>query len=249
MLVKKTTVLVALMGIIVSTSVRAQGENDLDNKVSVGLSLNQDAFFGFNPMMTIGYELSDTDALTMYGIQWGAGTGSAWGQWTEFGIGYNKTVGAFDINPQLGVTMGSLLSSGAAEPGIIGDGIVPNLTINLGTDLLEGQFYLGYYAAFRDNTQAGQSTNNYLHYWLNLGLKASDFFSVGAHFEELYLSGGETNGGGSLDRVDGYVWLGPYVQFQKGNAGLRFSFGGNLADEDERFAPNDFYKLTFFLSL
>src|SRR6056297_3365806 len=214
MLVKKTTVLVALMGIIVSTSVRAQDENDLDDKVSVGLSLNQDAFFGFNPMMTIGYELSDTDALTMYGIQWGAGTGSAWGQWTE-----------------------------------IGDGIVPNLTINLGTDLLEGQFYLGYYAAFRDNTQAGQSTNNYLHYWLNLGLKASDFFSVGAHFEELYLSGGETNGGGSLDRVDGYVWLGPYVQFQKGNAGLRFSFGGNLADEDERFAPNDFYKLTFFLSL
>lgn len=131
----------------------------------------------------------------------------------------------------------------------IGDGIVPNLTVNLGTDLLEGQFYLGYYAAFRDNTQTGQSTNNYLHYWLNLGLKASDFFSIGAHFEELYLSGGETNGGGSLDRVDGYVWLGPYVQFQKGNAGLRFSFGGNLADEDTRFAPNDFYKLTFFISL
>jgi hypothetical protein len=39
------------------------------------------------------------------------------------------------------------------------------------------------------------------------------------------------------------------ISFQKGNAGLRFSFGGNLADEDERFAPNDFYKLSFFLSL
>jgi len=227
----------------------AQDENTLDDKVDVGLSLNHDAFFGFNPMMAISYALSDSDALTFYGIQWGAGTGSAWGQWTEFGMGYNKTVGAFDINPQLGFTMGSLLSSGAAQPGIIGDGIVPNLTVNLGTEKLEGQFYFGYYAALSDETELGQSTNNYVHYWLNLGYKVSPFFSFGGHFEELYLSGGETNGGDDLDRVDGYLWLGPYIQFQKGNAGLRFSFGGNLADEDERFAPNDFYKLSFFVSL
>jgi hypothetical protein len=248
MLNKKTAVLLALTGIIATTN-KVWAQEEVEDKVSVGLSLNHDAFFGFNPMMTIAYDLGNADALTFYGIQWGAGTASAWAQWTEFGIGYNKTVGAFDINPQLGFTMGSLLSSGAGEPGIIGDGIVPNLTVNLGTEKLEGQFYLGYYAAFRDNTQAGQSTNNYLHYWLNLGIKASDFFSIGAHFEELYLSGGETNGGGSLDRVDGYMWLGPYIQFQKGNAGLRFSFGGNLADEDTRFAPNDFYKLSFFMSL
>lgn len=227
----------------------SQEDTETDDKVSAGLSLNHDAFFGFNPMMTISYSLSDTDALTAYGIQWGAGTGSAWGQWTEFGIGYNKTIGSFDINPQLGFTMGSLLSSGAAQPGIIGDGIVPNLTVNLGTELLEGQFYFGYYAALRDQTVEGGATNNYVHYWLNLGVKATSFFSVGGHFEQLYLSGGSINGGGDLDRVDGYLWLGPYVQFQKGNAGLRFSFGGNLADEDERFAPNDFYKLSFFISL
>ncbi len=248
MLIKKTVVLLAVLGVIAATD-RVWAQEEIDDKVSVGLSLNHDAFFGFNPMMTVAYKLSDTDALTTYGIQWGAGTASAWAQWTEFGIGYNKKVGAFDINPQLGFTMGSLLSSGAAESGVIGDGIVPNLTVNLGTEKLEGQFYLGYYAALRDNTEAGQSTNNYLHYWLNLGIKASDFFSIGAHFEELYLSGGNTNGGGSLDRIDGYVWLGPYVQFKKGNAGLRFSFGANLADEDTRFAPNDFYKLSFFLSL
>ena len=246
---KKLFAFALLASIALSANIYAQDDDNSD-KVSAGLSLNQDAFFGFNPMMTLGYAFSDTDALTVYGIQWGAGTGSAWGQWTEFGIGYNKTVGAFDINPQLGFTMGSLLSSGAAERGIIGEGIVPNLTVNLGTDILEGQFYLGYYLAFRDNTAtAGQATNNYLHYWANLGVKVFDVFSVGAHFEELYLSGGDINGGGSLDRVDGYVWLGPYVQFQKGNAGLRFSFGGNLADEDERFAPNDFYKLSFFLTL
>lgn len=255
-MLKKRTILIALCGILaLSGKSWAQDTPSIDDKVDVGLSLNLDAFFGFNPMMAISYALSDSDALTFYGIQWGAGTGSAWGQWTEFGIGYNKTVGAFDINPQLGFTMGSLLSSGAAQPGIIGDGIVPNLTVNLGTEKLEGQFYFGYYAALSDETEAVQaptplqSTNNYVHYWANLGYKVSDFFSVGGHFEELFLSGGSTNGGGDLDRADGYVWLGPYIQFQKGNAGLRFSFGGNLADEDDRFAPNDFYKLAFFMSL
>lgn len=232
----------------VAISLFAQ-EETLDDKLSVGLSLNHDAFFGFNPMMTFGYALSDTDAFTAYGIQWGAGTASAWGQWTEFGIGYNKTVGNFDINPQLGFTMGSLLSSGASQEGIIGDGIVPNLTINYGSEKFEGQLYFGYYAALSDNTEAGDATNNYVHYWANFGYKATSYLSLGVHFEELYLSGGDVNGGGELDRVDGYMWFGPYIQLQKGNAGLRFSFGGNLADEDERFAPNDFYKLTFFISL
>ena len=233
---------------VLSVGALAQ-EETADDKISFGLSLNHDAFFGFNPMMTFGYSVSDTETLTAYGIQWGAGTGSAWGQWTEFGFGYNWTIGNFDINPQLGFTFGSLLSSGAEQEGIVGDGIVPNLTVNFGSEKFEGQFYFGYYAALSDNTEAGDSTNNYVHYWANIGYKATSFFSFGAHFEELFLSGGNTNGGGDLDRADGYVWLGPYLQFQKGNMGLRLSFGGNLADEDDRFAENDFYKLAFFLSL
>lgn len=241
---KKITLIICLS--VLAFSGFAQDKTTAE-KISAGLSLNHDAFFGFNPMMTISYELSDTDAFTAYGIQWGAGTGSAWGQWTEFGIGYNKTVGNFDINPQLGFTFGSLLSSGAAQEGIVGDGIVPNLTINFGSEKFEGQFYLGYYAALSDNTQTEQATNNYVHYWANFGYVASSFVSFGAHFEELYLSGGEINGGGSLDRIDGYQWFGPYLQFTKGNAGLRLSFGANLVDDG--FAPNDFYKLAFFISL
>ena len=222
-------------------------QDSADDKIDVGLSLNLDAFFGFAPMMTFSYALSETDAFTAYGIQWGAGTGSAWGEWTEFGIGYNKTVGDFDFNPQIGFTMGSLLSSGAAQEGIVGDGIVPNLTIGYDTDTMEGEFYFGYYGALSNNTELGNSTNNYVHYWANLGFKAGSFLSIGAHFEELYLSGGDINGGGSLDRADGYQWLGPYVQMAKGNAGLRFSFGGNLVSDG--FAPNDFYKLAFFMNL
>lgn len=238
-----------LLLFIVSIGVFAQ-ETENDSKISAGLSLNHDAFFGFNPMMTLGYDVSENGTITAYGIQWGAGTASAWGQWTEFGFGYNFSAGNFDINPQLGFTFGSLLSSGASQRGIIGDGIVPNLTVNFDSENFEGQFYFGYYAALSNNTkESGEATNNYVHYWANFGYKAASFFSFGAHFEELYLSGGDVNGGGSLDRVDGYVWLGPYLQFTKGNAGLRLSFGANLADENTRFAPNDFYKLAFFITL
>ena len=240
---KKITTLLMLC---LAVSLSAQ---DDDNKLSFGLSLNQDAFFGFTPMMTASYQLSETEAITAYGIQWGGGTASAWGQWTEVGFGYSFQAGDFNINPQLGFTMGSLLSSGASQRGVYFDGIVPNLTVNYDTEKWEGQFYFGYYGAMTDNTAPGGSTNNYVHYWANVGYKATKFLSLGLHVEELYLSGGSTNGGGKLARVDGYVWFGPYVQVQSGDVGARFSFGDNYADSATRFAPNDFYKLSFFFSL
>lgn len=223
----------------------AQEEED---KLSIGISMNLDAFFGFNPMLTGAYPINDGLDFTFYGIQWGAGTGAAWGNWTEFGVGVNFSAGNLDINPQLGFTMGSLLSSGAAQPGVIGDGIVPNLTMNYGDDRFEGQIYAGYYGALRDETASGQATNNYIHYWINGGVKAASFMSVGAHFEELFLSGGSVNEGGSLERTDGYRWIGPYLQFSKGDAGLRFSFGGDLTDDEESFSMSDFYKMSFFMS-
>lgn len=220
----------------------------VDDKINFSLSLNHDAFFGFNPMMTASYDLSEKSAFTAYGIQWGAGTGSAWAQWSEIGFGINITAGNFDINPQIGFTMGSLLSSGANQNGVVGDGFVPNLTVNYESDKLEGQFYFGYYGALRNTTAIGEATNNYVHYWGNIGHRASSIFSYGAHFEQLFLSGGKTNGGADIGRVDGYMWVGPYVQLQKSNCGLRFSGGWNVEDA-AAFSQNEFYKLSFFLNL
>jgi hypothetical protein len=221
-----------------------------EEKLSVGISLNHDAFFGFNPMLTATYPVSKSADLTFYGIQWGAGTASSWGNWTEFGLGVNFKAGKFAINPQLGFTMGSLLSSGAAQPGVIGDGIVPNLTVNFDDSKFLGQFYSGYYAALQNKTAiAGQSTNNYMHYWINAGVKATPWLAIGAHFENLYLSGGKTFGGGTVARTEGYQWIGPFVQVSKGAAGMRFSFGADIADEAKSFSKNDFYKLAFFVNL
>lgn len=224
-----------------------------EDKLSVGVNLNHDAFFGFNPAMTFSYQMKPKTALTFYGIQWGAGTASAWGNWTEFGLGLNFKSGIFDINPQLGFTMGSLLSSGAAQRGVVGDGIVPNLTINMNNSKWTGQLYSGYYAAFRNETKTGNSTNNYVHYWINAGYKPTSWLAIGGHFENLYLSGGKTNNVGSsegdLPQADGYNWIGPFVQLNKGASGLRFSFGADLTKTATSFSDNDFYKLQFFFSL
>ena len=252
LMMRKTMQLSALVlaiGLFNLTTVKAQ-ESSTEDKLSVGVSLNHDAFFGFNPAMTFSYALNPKTALTFYGIQWGAGTASAWGNWTEFGLGVNFKAGIFDINPQLGFTMGSLLSSGAAQRGVVGDGIVPNLTVNLNNDKFIGQFYGGYYGAFRNETAAGEFTNNYVHYWLNAGVKATPWLALGGHFENLYLASGKLNGGngdgGDLTQTDGYNWIGPFLQLSKGSSGMRFSFGADLTKPESSFSMNDFYKLQLF---
>lgn len=250
---RKTTQKIAMLLALVmgiGNALHAQ-EASKEEKLSVGINLNHDAFFGFNPGMNFSYAMNPKTALTFYGIQWGAGTASAWGNWTEFGMGVNFKTGIFNINPQLGFTMGSLLSSGAGNRGVIGDGIVPNLTINMDNSKFLGQFYGGYYAAFRKERLPGNATNNYVHYWINAGVKANSWLALGGHFENLYLSGGQRRATGStpngdLERLDGYNWIGPFVQLSKGTTGMRFSFGADLTKTEESFSENDFYKLQLF---
>ncbi|MCF1713872.1 hypothetical protein L0U88_04410 [Flavihumibacter sp. RY-1] len=241
---RKVFSILSLFACLSISTVNAQTEDTKENKVSIGLSLNHDAFFGFNPMLSGAIKTGDKSALTFYGIQWGAGTAIAWGNWTEFGLGYSFQAGeSVTINPQIGVTMGNLLSSFTAGKYAFGDGIVPNLTVNLNNSKLEGQFYAGYYAALR---KEGPLTANYVHYWLNFGGKLSSHFSVGAHFENLFRQGGKNQ---ATTTSQYYTWLGPYIQFTKGIAGLRFSAGGNLAGESARANfDGDFYKMNFFLN-
>ncbi|QEK51647.1 hypothetical protein FYC62_08225 [Pedobacter aquae] len=233
--------LALVLGLTILSISKATAQEE-KSKLSFGLSLNTDAFFGVNPMLTGAYAFNDKTAFTFYGIQWGAGTAQAWGNWTEFGAGLNFTAGTFSINPQLGFTMGNLLSSGVAGRPVAGDGIVPNLTINHSSDKYEGQLYVGYYGALRDEKP---NKNNYLHYWLNAGVKASSWLSLGAHYETLDFTGGTSATGASVEGSTVYTWLGPYVQFSKGNAGLRFAGGANL--EDGTTGP-DFYKMSFFFN-
>jgi hypothetical protein len=216
-----------------------------EDRLSGSMSFNHDAFFGTNPFFGMSYDMGNGKDLTFYGISWGTGAGSEWGQWTEFGIGmgFEALDGALYVNPQVGFTSGSLLSSGAAGEGVVGDGIVPNLTVNLDDNGWEGQLYAGWYKNLQDTAEDDGTTLEYVHYWLNGGRQFGEYFSAGVHFEELRLSGGS-----NVESQDGYQWLGPYIQVANDTVGLRFSFGADLTDDDDSFSQSDFYKLQFFYS-
>ncbi|WPR74202.1 DUF6733 family protein [Algoriphagus sp. NG3] len=232
----QVSLLVALCALSSISETFAQEEKQFNFSVA----LNSDQFFGFYPTFQGSYGFSEKTALTFYGIHWGGGTGANWGNWTEFGLGANfEPTEGLSINPQIGVLSGSLLSSGAAGgPSVFGEGIVPNLTVNLLKEKVEGQFYFGYYAPLRDEAPTAQgSTYSYIHYWLSLGYRPSEFFSFGAHFEHLINSGGSN----IESSTDLYQWLGPYVQFSKPGGGpfARFSFGTDLVEGNDSF-----FKLT-----
>jgi len=233
-LLKGGTVLCLMLMVLSMTSLMAQDED----KFSFNVALNSDQFFGFYPQFQGYYSINEKTDFTFYGILWSGGTGGNWGNWTEFGVGANFKAGdGLTINPQIGFLGGNLLSSGTAGPAIFGDGIVPNLTVNLLKEKVEGQFYFGYYAPLRNEAPSTGTTLAYTHYWLNLGFRANKFFSLGAHYEQLINSGGskvETS-------TDVYQWLGPYIQFTNPSGGpfARFSFGTDLVE-----ANDSFFKLT-----
>lgn len=208
-----------------------------DKKFSFGVSLNVDKFFGFYPVFQGTAGISSGLDMTFYGILWAAGTGRAWGNWTEFGVGLNfEPIKGLSVMPQLGVINGSLLSSTAEGPSILAEGLAPNLTIRLNQPSVEGEIYAGYYLPIADRAPRNGSTRAYLHYWANAGYKISSFFSIGAHYEHLINSGGS-----AVPRpADVYQWVGPYIQFSVPNSSAfaRFSSGVDFTDS------GSFFKLT-----
>ncbi len=215
-----------------------------EDKFDMSVSLNSDIFFGFYPFFAGSYGSGPVD-FTFYGILWSGGAaGGGWGNWTEVGVGVGFPVGdALYVSPQIGLLNGSL-TSGLGTP-VLAEGIVPNLTVGLDTDALEGEFYLGYYAGF---DHGNPSTNNYLHYWLNIGYKISSFLSAGLHFEQLSYTGG--NNAPEDPSYAFYQALGPYIQFADPNGGsfARFSTGGDLRSDEQvtksGYEQPSFYKLS-----
>jgi hypothetical protein len=207
-------------------------EQDPADPHSISVGLHQDPFFGFYATATGTYHFRPEFGLSYYTIMWtrpgfGAG-GTGANLWTEFGGGVNLVWRDLSVTPQVGLLNGSLLSGG--EGGIVADGIVPNLTATYAGRLLEGEFYLGYYIALRQ-----PRANDFLHYWVNAGVRALAFLSVGLHYEQLI----HTRGGAqSMDSL--YNWIGPYMQFTAARAAVRFAAGADFADTGR----NDFYKVS-----
>jgi hypothetical protein len=244
---KKAVATLGLVSVLAASPVLAQEESSEEDKFNMKVTLNSDIFFGFYPFFGGSYKLSDKLDFTFYGILWSGGTGASWGNWTEFGVGVGLPVGdALYINPQIGLLNGSL-TSGLGTP-VLGEGLVPNLTVGLNKNKLEGELYAGYYLGLK---HTAPQTNNYLHYWLNGGYKIASFVSAGLHLEQLRFMGGmEPEGVTAREAVDLYFSVGPYVQFSdpKGKSFARFTTGWDLRSEEqvtksENTQPS-FFKLT-----
>ena len=222
-------------------------QTDNGSKFSANISLNQDAFFGFWPMASGAYEMTDGLDFTFYSIVWTTpsfGVGGGTGLWTEFGVGTSFRVldDKLSINPQIGILNGNLLS-GLDGRARAAEGLVPNLTVDYDDDILEAELYFGYYVGVR-----GEKANrlDYIHYWAYAGVKpmgfgdgkAKDLLTLGMHWEQLRFTGVPSGS----DGYNLYRWIGPYVQFAlPADVSLRFSAGANLDDDT---TPIDFYKVS-----
>lgn len=226
-----------------------------------GVTLKQDAFFGFQTILDAGYEVAENIDFTFYSWLWTSpnfgrsrivsgpnGTqvdAGGNGLWTEVGMGLNFRFlnDALSINPQIGMLNGALLSSKIVGRGIrAGEGVVPSMTINYNDKHFTGQAYLAYYAAIRD-----ERARDFIHNWVSLGVKPALFnfkntpiSSVGVHWEHLRFH---------RDRIEGntgtvYNWLGPYVEFALPmSLALRFSAGADLKGD----VSKEFYQASIKL--
>jgi hypothetical protein len=229
-----------------------------DNAVAGSISFNQDTFFGFYPVIQGGYALNDRWDVTVYSILWttdllsvGTLSGNAnandFGLWTEFGGGLNYKAmdGALNINPQIGILNGGLLSQPSAAR--VFDGFVPSIISTYADDRWESEFYMGYYFGARGITP-GLTNNDFLHWWYNMGYRPWDegFLSTqsyGVHYEML-----RRTGPAAFAPVgNAYSWIGPYWETRFGNGlVMRYTAGWNadwngVVNEAGAF-PN-FYKV------
>lgn len=146
-----------MMGLLIFVSpIFAEDKNE-DPGYYASLTINSDAFFGLTPIAYVGIPIADGIDLTGYAIFWsGIGNNSLFGHWTEFGGGVNFSLldGALNINPQLGILSGNLLSRGGGPNPSFNEGIVPNITIFFEQAGFELEFYYGYYIGTKTNLNA-----------------------------------------------------------------------------------------------
>ncbi len=200
--------------------------------------------FGFYPVVYGGVGLSPSLDLTFYGVFW---TNPSFGMpattfssdlWMEngFGIGFNAFDGKAYINPAIGFTHGKFLSGG--EQSVAFEGIVPSLSLYFTPGKLDAEVYISLYQHLRDEVEdpVNRSTADFLFYWVTPGYFFNDAFSLGVHYEGLFLKFGEG------DFESSYHWLGPYIKIRAfGKYDFRFAAGPNLK---KGVYADEFYKLS-----
>lgn len=208
--------------------------------VSVTMAMQADSFFGFNPSIYGTYGLTENVALAFNITYWTAISGLGVHNntpWLETDMGVNLTFldKRLSITPMIGFVHGQLLSSRGGffsngdgstnERTTAFEGVVPNLTMNYLDDRFEGEFYIGYYKAIREEggkagqpgaascTQVGNTGDpnclntsgrgvggrgswDFLHWWASAGYRVNSLVSLGVHYEQLLSTRASATGPG-----------------------------------------------------
>lgn len=222
---------------------KAASDEEESSPFSGSVTLNQDSFFGFYPILNGSYALNDRFALTFYGLFWTnpgftpSGRGGT-GLWTEFagGISFSILDGLISLNPAVGFLNGRLLSG--ADRANAFEGIVAQLNISHADKYTEAQVFGAYYVS-----TAAPSNNNFAHYWVTGGIRPfadnsnwTQILSTGVHFEQLFQTKAKEGTTGNI-----YTWIGPYLQLTLPNdVFLRINAGWDTQDS----VSGTFYKAT-----
>lgn len=235
----------------------AEEAKEPETPTSFVFSVAQDPAFGFYPSIWGSIGINDKTALTFYGVYWTSPTTGnnlsaqtiGLDLLTEFGVGVNFTMmdGALNINPSIGLANGRY-QSGANRP-VVGDNIVPNVTVSYASGNLSLTAGAIAWLAFRNE---GPAKINMFDYNISPMYQLTKHFSAGLYADLLMFEYKNTDP--TLDDARGsypyYMWLGPSMKFTIKNVTTTFSFGADLVDylnshvatDDKKV--KDFYKLS-----
>lgn len=215
--------------------------------VSVTLSINQDKFFGFYPIIQGTYYLRKD-----LGVAWGSTLYQKFGQhagadfsspWTWVYAGLHKSFmdGKLTFRPQFGFTNGMIQSSGAGQmgaaggqPAIVGMGILGMIQSHYAGEMLDWDFY---FLWLQDLRHIGPAHSSFDHLWYYAGVpvvktESGSKLIVGGYYEHVYaVQGGSACAACGIKNAPVvnlppqalFQWLGGYVEWRM-TKGMSFFF-------------------------
>lgn len=253
-----TTVCLLVVGLLslpVSQASAQETKKEFD-PLSVTVSLNQDKFFGFYPIINGTYYLRQDFGFafgsTLY--QRLANPRPDWSNpWTWVYAGIHKTFldGTLVIRPQVGFTNGQVNSCGAPQLGSNGgckanvfDAFLFLLQSHYAGEMLDADLY---FVLVEDVRTQGPTQSTFTHHWLYAGVpilktESGTKLIVGGYYEDIHQinSGGrgctsclESGQPASVLPPTGMIaWLGGYVELRMSKGmSLLFAAGKDFAED------------------
>ncbi|MEN6510211.1 MAG: DUF6733 family protein [Chloroherpetonaceae bacterium] len=235
--------------ILIFSSLTLEAQQKVEEKSDKFIvDLNLDPIFGFYPEIYIYHSLSKNIDLNFYTTFWVSGIKDDSSEIaSEFGIGLDFKFFSSDLvlTPSIGIGSGNFQSGGGRL--VVGDNIVPSLTVDI--ELFDKIHVEGmgiYWKSLRKESNKRVYLDQ-MEWMANAEYSVSDLLDFGIYMDQ-YLIKEFTNNWSDLYSV--FLWLGPSLKVKVRNNYLWFSAGVDLIDYLDKTLPSnkktfkDYYKLT-----